>query len=168
VELGAKYLAHGMPPGADIQVAKDFVVVDVGLVPETKAGIAVSKSQFTLSINGKTLVTAQSPGSGSAAGSIAASRDASSRTGSVELGGPPIQDHRSSNRELESMPRRPISLESPEASGPSRKGALPEGLTTKPVSGYLFFRFDGDVKAIRSLELLYDSGSGSKARIRIL
>ena len=68
------------------------------------------------------------------------------------------------------MPRRPISLdaEQPTTSAPTKKTALPEGFTNKPVSGYLFFRFDGDPKSIRSLELTYTAPSGAKTKIRIL
>ena len=65
------------------------------------------------------------------------------------------------------MPRRPISLD-PQPPARTGKSALPEGVTEKPVSGYLFFRFDGNPKAIRSLDLVYDGGGRLKTRIPIL
>ena len=170
VEIGAKYLPHGLPSGAAMYAAKKFLVIDVGVFPEAKNGLTISKNQFTLSVDGKVTLSAQNPGSSS--GSLTASRDSSSSDSAVQLGGPPIPLPSSNKtQELESsMPRRPISLdpEQSSTSAPPRKAALPEGFTSKPVSGYLFFRFDGDPNSIRSLDLTYTASGGAKTKIRIL
>ena len=171
IELGARYLPHGLPSDAAVYAPKKFLIVDVGVFPQTKNGLTISKSQFTLSVDGKVMLTAQTPGAASSRESLSASRDSSSSDSAVQLGGPPIPTPSSNKaRELESMPRRPISLdtEQPPTSAPTIKAALPEGSTNKPVSGYLFFRFDGDPKSIRSLELTYTAPSGAKTKIRIL
>jgi hypothetical protein len=176
IEIGARYLAHGLPSDAAVRASKDFLVVDVGIFPETRSGVSVSKSQFTLSVDGKTMLAARSPVASSSSSAAVAARDSSSHDsssggGSVELGGPPITGH-PGGKELESLPRRPISLDpqSDASQSPARAGkaALPEGLANKPVSGYLFFRFDGNPQAIRSLDLIYDGGGRAKTRIPIL
>jgi hypothetical protein len=171
IELGAKYLSHGLPSGAAVYAPGNFLIVDVGVFPQAKNGLTISKSQFTLSVNGKDMLTAQTPGAASSSASLSAARNSSSSDSAVQLGGPPITTPSGNKtRELESMPRRPISLDSeqPPNSAPSRKAALPEGSTNKAVGGYLFFRFDGDPKSIRSLELTYTAASGAKTKIRIL
>jgi hypothetical protein len=38
--------------------------------------------------------------------------------------------------------------------------ALAEGPAEKPVSGYVYFRYRGKIKSIKSLELIYESKSG--------
>ncbi len=169
IEIGARYLPNGLPSDAAVRAGKDFLVVDVGIFPETRGGISVSKSQFTLSVDGKTMLAARSPVANSSNGPAVAAREP--HDGSVELGGPPITGH-PGGKELESMPRRPISLDPQPDAGQSTaragKVALPEGPTNKPVSGYLFFRFEGNPKAIRSLDLVYDGGGRAKTRIPIL
>jgi hypothetical protein len=171
IEIGAKYLPQGVPRGSGIYLDRKYLVIDVGVFPEARKSLRVSKNQFTLSVDGKVALSAQTPGAGSSSGSLTASRDSSSSDSAVQLGGPPIPVPSSNKtQELESsMPRRPISLDPEEssASPPARKAALPESLTGKPVSGYLFFRFDGDPKSIRSLELTYTGPGGAKAKIRI-
>jgi hypothetical protein len=47
--------------------------------------------------------------------------------------------------------------------------ALPEGRIAEHVKGCLFFRFEGKLKSIKSLDLIYDVGDGSpKATIQLL
>jgi hypothetical protein len=41
------------------------------------------------------------------------------------------------------------------------RAALPEGSTVEHIKGCLFFRFEGKLKSIKSLELVYDPGSGA-------
>jgi len=171
IEIGAKYLPQGVPSGSGIYLDRKFLVIDVGVFPEAGKSLTVSKNQFTLSVDGKVTLSAQTPGAGSSSGSLRAARDSSSSDSSVQLGGPPIPlPSGNKTQELESsMPRRPISLDPEQSSpnAPARKAALPEDLTNKPVSGYLFFRFNGDPKSIRSLELTYTAAGGAKAKIRI-
>lgn len=172
IEIGARYLPQGVPSGSGIYPDRKFLVIDVGVFPQARKSLNISKSQFTLSVDEKITLSAQTPGAGSSSGSLTASRDSSSSDSAVQLGGPPIPVPSGNNsRELESrMPRRPISLD-PEQSSTSasaRKAALPEGFTSQAVSGYLFYRFDGDPKSIRSLELTYTGAGGAKAKIRIL
>ena len=49
------------------------------------------------------------------------------------------------------------------------RAALPEGIIADHVKGCLFFRFEGKLKSIKSLDLIYDSGPSSpKATIPLL
>lgn len=168
VEIGAKYLPNGAPAGPDLYASKNLLVVEVAVFPLSKTATTISKSQFRLSVDDK-LTLAPASGASTASGPLAAARD-SSTEGAVELGGPPIT-HVGGKQDVQSeMPRRPIALdpESNERSpAPPRKTELPQGVITKPVTGYLFFRFDGDSKSIHSLALTYSDGS-VRAKIRIL
>ena len=174
VEIGARYLPQGLPSSAGVHAGKNFLVVDVGIFPDFKSGLTISKSQFTVIVDGKSSLAAQSPVAASPGGSsLADAREPASNDGAVQLGGPPVPTpHGSKTQELESsMPRHPISLDEPAPSSslaPARKAALPEGLITKPVSGYLFFRFGGDPKSVHSLELNYQGAGGAQIKIRIL
>ena len=168
-EIGAKYLPGGLPFAPSGDASKNFLVVDVAVFPAAKMGLAISKAQFTLAVNDKLVLSAQTHGAGTTAGSLIAT-DSSTKSGAVELGGPPIT-HVATKQPVEAaMPRRPIALDpepdEPSATTPARKAALPEGFTDKPVTGYLYFRFDGDRKSIHSLELTYGVGA-NKTRLRI-
>ena len=159
VEIGAEFLPGGIPGGKG-GFGSDYLVVEIGIYPAGKK-VSVSKSQFTLHVDGsKTALTALSAGTASVAGVNSGSKD-----GSIVLGGPPLQSHfPQESRESSTMPRRPIALESNQAGGNSGAG-FPEGALSKPVAAYLLFHFDGNRRAIRSLELDYDNG---KLKLRLL
>lgn len=176
-EIGAEYLPRGVPGGKAASAGKGYLVA-VGVFPSTKAGITISRSQFSLHVDGeKAVLRAQPPGTSPALkeSSVDARPNSSAQSGSVQLGGPPITGRSASNNtdsQLQ-MPRSPIPLDSNQNSEAGRsdqsKSPLAEGPTTKPVQGYLLFRFDGDPKSIRSLELVYDTGgNGPKARIKLI
>src|SRR6185295_2541155 len=70
------------------------------------------------------------------------------------------------------LPRAPQAPEPDPRSGSARQEpvnvsdviaatALPEGMTASPVSGYLYFRYRGKTKSIKSLELVYQGKAGS-------
>ena len=168
LDLGARYLPHGLPPGAPISAGKDFLVLEVGIFPGAKSPVTLSKNQFTLNVDGKEL-PAVAPQPDSPEASITPQRDSNTRNKNAQLGGAPQFDRSRTSQETETLPRHPISLRSDSATtGDSApKTALPEGLTSKPVSGYLFFHFVGDLNSVRSIELVYSS-SGTKTRIRVL
>ena len=119
IEIGAKYLPHGLPSDAPVYAPKNFLVVDVGVFPQAKNGLTISKNQFTLSVDGK-MIAAQTPGAGSSRASL--NSTSSDSDSAVQLGGPPIPVPSSNKaRELESsMPRRPISLDTEESATSAR------------------------------------------------
>ncbi len=162
VEIGAEFLPGGMPGGKG-GFGSDYLVIEVGVFPATRNGLSISKSQFTLHVDGsKTALTAISPGSASVAGI-----DSGSKDGSIVLGGPPLKSHSpEESRDNSSMPRRPIALESEQSRETSSAG-LPDGTLSKPAAVYLLFRFAGNPKSIRTLDLDYDNGS-TKVRLRLL
>jgi hypothetical protein len=160
MEIGAEFLPHGIPGSSGAFSGKEYLVVEVAIFPLTKAGIAISRSQFTLRVDdSKTALRALSPGTAVAqAGGLS--------HGSVELGGPPLASHfPGDEREQDKMPRGPIPLEPGQQQSTS---ADLEGTHTKPVSAYLLFHLSGDSKSIRSLELEYDGGGARKAKLRLL
>jgi len=161
-ELAARFLPHGLPPGAAISAGKDFLVVEVGVFPESKSPFIVSRNRFTLNVDGKELAAVRPAADAVPPG------DASARNSNLQLGGAPQFERSRNTPESGSIPRRPVSVRPDSSTSPEQpKTELPEGAIVKPVSGYLFFRFAGDANAIRSVELVY-SGSGAKLKVRIL
>ncbi|MBZ5609231.1 MAG: hypothetical protein LAP38_13290 [Acidobacteriia bacterium] len=169
MEIGAEFLPDGMPGGKSEFAGREYLVVEVAVFPILRTGVQVSKSQFTLHVNGSSVaLRALSPGTATVA---AVQPESSPHGGSVALGGPPLKSSSSSeSRDSQSkMPRSPISLDPSETSGhqPGSAAGL-EGTVTRPAAGYLLFRFDGDARSIRSLDLEYDGGGTRKARLRLL
>jgi len=187
MEIGAEYLVHSIPAESGMYFGKEYLVVDVGIFPDTKGGpITTSARRFTLKINGgKIVLDTDSPGT------VAASlkypdweqrRNVTAQAGPVILGAPPAVgrfpgDPRPTQGRLPPAPRVP---EQPDPSGEPRPSdlpidqqiariALPEGSFNEYAKGCLFFRFTGKMKSIRSLELVYDTGDkGPKATLALL
>jgi len=187
MEIGLEYLVHSIPGDARYYVARDYLVVDVGVFPSTKNGVAIYPSQFTLLVNNKTVLYSVS------AGSVAASikhpdwsqqRGVTAAAGNdnaaIVLGAPqqtprfpgdtrgnvplniPQPPQSDDGKNLGQQRERPVEETVTNA-------ALPEGQTSKPVKGCLYFYFEGKIKSIKSLALVYDGGdSQPKSKIPIL
>ncbi len=164
LEIGAEFLPSGIPGSQGAFSGKEYLVVEVGVFPLTKS-VTIAKSQFTLHVDGSSVaLRALSPGSASVAevqpGTL-------SQGGSVVLGGPPLKSSSESRDSQSHVPRSPIPLEPAESAGHRTSAGL-EGTITRPASGYVLFRFDGNARAIHSVELVYDGGGTRKARLRLL
>ncbi len=182
LEIGAEYLMHSIPVEKGAYVAKEYLVIDVAVFPSTKDGVTVSNRQFTLRVDGNTKVlTAQAPGMVAAALKYPdwePRPNLTAQAGPVVYGAPPLVGRFPGDpRDRSTQPRGP----GPQVQlGPEReqqdsidmaivKAALPEGPTGKTVKGCVFFRFEGNAKSIRTLELTYDCGSGAPpAKIKLL
>ena len=183
-EIGAEYLVHSIPAASGSYLAKEYVVIDVGIFPRSIDGVMVSSSQFTLRINhGKAALYAQSPGM------VAASlkypdweqrptvmAGAGVGDGAIVFGPPRVGrfpgDPSAQQSPVPPLPRAPED-DTVEKAPPMpmeeavSRAALPEGHADRPVKGYLFFPFKGKTKAIRSLELEYEAAGGVKAKLSL-
>jgi hypothetical protein len=180
--IGAEYLVHSIPAGNQTFVAQDYLVVEVAVFPARGESVHIGGDTFTLRINGKKFaVTPDSPGM--VAASIqypdweqrpTAVASAGAGNAGVILGQPPavarFPGDPTANR-VPSVPRVPdideqngVERDKPEtAETVIAKSALPEGPAAKPVSGFLFFRYKGKLKSIKSVELIYQANGGSAA-----
>jgi len=180
MEIGAEYLVHSIPGESGFYIAKEYLVVDVGVFSTTHEGVAVKNDQFSLRINdGKLVLSPAAPGT--VAGALKYpdwenQRAATAQAGPVIYGTPsPVGRFPGDQRAPPPVPR-PVE-DPPDPSGSETRApksidesiagiALSEGPTNKTAKGCLFFRFTGKMKSIRSLDLVYDGGEGrAKATI---
>jgi len=179
--VAAEYLAHSIPAGTQTFIAPDYLVVEVAVFPVLGEPIEISTSTFTLRLNGKKeVISAEGPGF------VAASvkypeweqrknvevQGGIGDTG-VVLGRPPVVGRFPGDPtpQQSRLPRGPTAPPPDDRNGiekedPARaedviaQKALPEGRAEKPLSGYLYFRYRGKTKSIKSLELVYAGKSG--------
>jgi hypothetical protein len=173
IEIGAEYLVHSIPGERGGYFAKEYLVVEVAIFPTTRAGRKISSGQFTLRINKKSALIAQAPGM---VASALKYPDWEQRPQMTAQAGPLIYGAPQAGR-FPGDPTQPRPLPTPvpdqSDSGNVEKQrdvpideaiahtALPEGVTAEQVKGCLFFRFEGKLKSIKSLELIYDPGAGA-------
>jgi hypothetical protein len=182
MEIGAEYLVHSIPGEKGEYFAKEYLVVEVAVSPAPRERLKISSGRFTLRVNNKASLLAQS------AGVVAAALkypDWEQRPQMIAQAGPLIYGAPQSGR-FPGDPTQPRPLPNPRGTGEAdsanaqkepnlpveeaiSRAALPEGLTAEYVKGCLFFRFEGKLKSIKSLELIYDvGGNAPPATIRLL
>jgi hypothetical protein len=172
MEIGAEYLVHSIPNEKGDYFAKEYLVVEVAIFPTGKDRLKTSSGRFTLRINKKSTLIAQSAGIVAAALKYSDWEQRPQMTasaGPLVYGAPqggrfpgdpttprplptPVPNQTDSNIEKQS------DLPIDEAIS---RAALPEGIIAEHVKGCLFFRFEGKLKSIKSLDLIYDAGSAS-------
>jgi hypothetical protein len=173
MEIGAEYLVHSIPGERGGYFAKEYLVVEVAIFPAAKKGLKISSGSFTLRINKKSTLIAQAPGMVAAALKYP---DWEQRPQMTAQAGPLIYGAPQSGR-FPGDPTQPRPLPTPRVpdsdSGNVEKqhdapideaiahAALPEGVAAENVKGCLFFRFEGKLKSIKSLDLIYDPGAGT-------
>lgn len=182
--LGADFLVRSFGSGGQMYLAGDYLVVEVAFCPAKDETPLVAISHFTLRVNGKKPeLLAQPPQF------VAASLrhpDLQQRPKLVATAGvgdtgvivgrrAPTErfpgDPRTTRDRLPPPPRVPAGedrsgLDRPEPAKPEDVAvaqALPEGAAKGPVAGYLYFPWRGKAKAIKKVELLYQSPSGAAA-----
>jgi hypothetical protein len=180
VSIGAEYLVHSIPAGNQTLVAPDYLVVEVALFPGKNEPVEIRGNSFTLRVNGKKLrLTSDAPGF------VAASlkypdwqmhprMEASAGVGDagVVLGRPPAVGRFPGDPTTNRLPRPPqapppddrrgIEQEAPErAEDVIARTALPDGVVSKPVSGFVYFPYKGKAKALKSVELIYEGKAGT-------
>ena len=174
MEIGAEYLVHSIPGERGFYIAKEYLVVDVGVFPSRLEGVDIKNGQFSLRINdGKSVLVPASPGT--VAGALKYP-DWENQRGVSAQAGPVIYSTPSTVGRFPGDHREPVPIPRPVEDPPNPTGtgqrapktidesiadvALPEGLANKPAKGCLYFRFAGKMKSVRSIELVYDGGEG--------
>lgn len=179
VTLAADYLVHSFPAGQQMLVIRDYLVVEVACFPARDVKLLLAQGQFTLRIDGKRTLLAQSPqfvaaslkypdwefrptvvaGAGVNDASVIVGRPQTSS----RFPGDPTERRRLPTPPTSPAPEHEQARQKPEAEPHELliASALPEGPTGGPVAGCLFFPFKGKPAKLRSVELLYDGPAGS-------
>ena len=181
MEIGAEYMVHSIPAEKGDYFAKEYLVVEVAIFPATKQNPKISSGRFTLRINNKSTLLAQS------AGMVAAALkypdweqrpQMTAQAGPLIYGAPQVGRFPGDPTQTHPLPRpAPGQADSGNTEQQTElpieeaisHAALPEGVIAEHVKGCLFFRFDGKLKSIKSLDLIYDAGGSlPPATIRLL
>jgi hypothetical protein len=173
--VGAEFMVHSFSRGEESYIAVDYLVVDVALFPPKGQAIEVDTTKFTLRLNGKkAMLFPQSPAMVASSLSHPEWQTRPRPEADLGLGGVNIGLGRP--RQTTPFPGAPPESRLPKPSrapGPDNPGgidakervkpetlvvetALPEGVSRGPVSGYLYFAYQGKAASIKSLELLYE------------
>lgn len=181
-DVGAEFHAHTLPLGEGAGKAPlfagDYLVVEIAIYPAPFVRMQVNPSDFTLRLNGKKVVESQSsgmvvrrmkntrsnlpalvigsgPGEVVVGGSQRQPRFPGDQTGSRQPRPSPVpeEEHPGVEKAPESKPEELV---------PERE--LRNEIVDKPVAGYLFFPYEGKLKALKSIELIYDGPAG-KGRV---
>jgi hypothetical protein len=182
MEIGAEYLDHSVPSEKGSYIAKEYLVVEVGVFASTPDSISVKSGQFSLRINdGKKVLVPVSPGT--VAGALKYP-DWENQHGASVQAGPVIYGSPAGVGRFPGDPGAPPPIQPPVEAPPDPSGiekqiptsidesiakvAFPDGPVHKEARGCLFFRYSGRMKSIRSLDLIYDSGEDRpKATIKL-
>lgn len=176
VTLGAEYMVHSFAGKQSTYVARDHLVVEVGLFPAKE--LMVSTGQFTMKVNGKKQLLFSQPPQFVAAAlkydnwETRPQLEAGGGVGDATIGVGPRWNPRfpgdQTRRPLPQPPRAPDQDRAADLRAPKEKAeevvvetALSEGKTSYPVAGYLYFPFKGKPKSIKSLELIYNGPGGT-------
>ena len=173
VTIAAEYLVHTVPTGKQSVIVPDYLVVEVAAYPPKATRLEIASGMFTLRVNGKKELEADSPGI--AAASV--KYPDWERHPNLEVGAGPVilgrndpigrfpGDNRDPRGQRPQVPQTDtgnpggVEREQPQSGSDAVvETAFPDGPAAGPVSGYLFFRFRGKTKSIKSLELIYRRG----------
>jgi hypothetical protein len=182
VEIGAEYLDHSVPGDKGFYIAKEYLVVEVGVYASTPDTVNIKSGEFSLRINdGKKVLVPVSPGT--VAGALKYPDWENQRSATIQAG-PVIYGAPTAEGRFPGDPGAPPPIQRPVEAPPDPSGiekqiptsidesiakvALHDGLVHKAMRGCLFFRYAGKMKSIRSLDLVYDLGEGRpKATIKL-
>ena len=168
VSIGAEFTGHSVPTTSSVLNTDDYVVVEMGLYSASGARLPVSIENFSLRVNGKKAIPAESyeaafkslddpawtppvPVEERGKGSI--NGGGSGDSNKDLMADPPPKPH------MSMMEHRGIEQQ-------VRESALPTGEIALPTGGLVFFRYTGNDKKIDSVDLLY-SGPAGKGTIKL-
>ena len=169
IAIGAEFMIHSFSGQGQTYLAKDFLVVEVALYPPKGRSVNVNEGAFALRINGKKQALVP-VASSMVAASLQHPEWHPGPEVDVGLGdtgvvlGRPAPTQVPGGQPAPRMPRVPPP-DNPGGIEPEHRvtahelvvqTALPEGPHKGPVSGFLFFPYQGKTTSIKSLELLYE------------
>ena len=176
IAIGAEYTVRSYSCGEQMYVAQDYLVVEVALFPPKFTTFEVHRGDFSLRINGKSVLDAADPQM-----VIEDMKHPEFRTQSlphtevggavdnhgVVFGGPPINSHPFPDSQVPNTPPAypPVEIPRDNPSGVKQQPvdpyelllqtSLEEGQHHAAIGGYLYFPFRGKIKSVKTLELLY-------------
>lgn len=170
--IGAEYMVHSFSAGEQMYLAENYLVVEVAFFPPKGKSVDVEPGKFSLRVNGKKALPVQDPSM------VAANlnhREWQSPRGpmagigmggiGVGMGGPRTQAPFPGGQDPNRLPAPPrVPNDDPNVPAKERvkpeelliQTALPGGAHRGPVSGFIYFAWQGKASAIKSIDLLYD------------
>lgn len=174
VAIGAEYTVHSFSRGEQMFIANDYLVVEVALFPPKGTAFDVQRGDFSLRINKKEPLDAAEPRyvvADMEHPEWKPQRDGLHAEGAADLGNigvainPPQANPNPIPGSRTAGPSPPVEIPKDNPSGVSKQQvdpsalllatALEEGQHHAPVSGFVYFPFRGNLKSIKTLELLY-------------
>jgi hypothetical protein len=167
IDVAAAYLVHTLPAEGTNFLVPDYLVVEIAIYPPKAQPVAAVAGQFHLRVNGKKDVPADTP-----------------EMVAMSLKYPHWEGHKGIEPQVSVGPvilggeQRPNAGQQPrppkvEAGPPAQTAdeaavalAFPDCPCQRPVSGYVYFRYDGRMKSIKSLELIWERGE-ERSTIRL-
>jgi hypothetical protein len=155
VEVGAGYMVHSYSGNGKTFLAQDYLVVEAALFPKKGELVTASQGDFSLRIDGRTLLKTASAQQVTGDGNTGVVLGGPCR---IPQGGPspgrrtpraPDPDYRSNVPRGEDV--KPTEL--------LTQTAFPDGNFPGAVSGYLYFYFRGNAAKIHAVELLYNGAT---------
>ncbi len=161
-------------------LAPKFIVLEIAVYPGKGKSVTTSAGQFKIRINGKRVFTSENP-EFVASAVLNPEWDQPRLQPQLNVGGVLIGRPAPTSRfpdDPAGQSRLPPAQKPPVAPGaPSPEpeplrdavlySALPEKATMDPVSGFVFFPYEGKLKAIRSLALLISENDGEPAVVKV-
>lgn len=174
VELGAEYLVHSVSSAGQTYFVPGYLVVEVALYPSKRQALDVAVSHFALRINGKKGDGLAPEAPYQVAWAVKYPNDQPQRglqttgqIGPIILAPPTTQGRFPTDPQAPSTPpapdQNPAGIERPPVRPTDEvvaEAALPEGRAAGPVAGHLYFAYQGKVKSLKSLELIYRGPAG--------
>lgn len=176
--IGADFLGRYLPVSGMTIYSDEYIFVEVAFFGAAGSRTEFSNSQFTLRVNGTTLMP-QAPGLVTLNNNFPVMEskpqivfDAGDGNGQVEIGGAQ-RKQRFPGDDPEHTPAPPVPQAPTDISGGQvppkqqnpdelvRAAELPAGSHALPTAGYLFFHFEGKLKKIKHAELDYKGPLGS-------
>ncbi|MEZ5355637.1 MAG: hypothetical protein R2762_23630 [Bryobacteraceae bacterium] len=174
--LAAEYTGSSVFGRRDTYYLPNYLVIDAAVFPAPRKIVRLSSGHFRLRVNGRKALLPQPPGMvalavNDPAWSMNRRWETTGGVGPVILGQPrraPFPGDPTGSdprnraplpRPVENEDRSGVEKEPPESMQDVVKGeALLEGPVEQAVRGYLYFPYQGKLKSVKKLELLYDNG----------
>ena len=182
IDIGAAYLVHTLPAERTNFLAPDYLAVEIAIYPPKSQAVTVAAGQFRLRMNGKKEAPADTPEmvamSLNYPGWEGRRIEPQVGVGPVILGGQQPGgrfpgDPRATGPQRPQTPKaggdQPTDSDRPPPQSAAEAAvalAFQNGPCERPVSGYLYFRYDGKVKSIKSLDLIWQRGE-ERSTIRL-
>jgi hypothetical protein len=167
VNIGAEFMGHSVPTPEHTFSSEDYIVIDAGLFGPAGAHAALSRTDFSLRINGKKVASPSEP-----------YELVFHSLKDPEWQPPEPPEGKKSSTGLttgggggqgDSAPPPPPKMPFPLRRAMEQqvqKAAMQEGDRPLPQAGLLFFQYRGKAEGIKSLELIY-SGAAGKATLTL-